>query len=212
MINTRENLRTIKGLRCPVQQVIAPTQDVIYVGAKMLDLLEELKDEKRSMWQWTPNVIDNSYSSKLHIQPIRKLVEYISQQGTYHNPRSLVEPSLALLRQTPMSSQYYDAYNSVCKATKSAMGNHHQTALQVLKFFYHLNKLLLVQDTAAILVLYSDCSWDLFFQILPFLTSNKFNLFKGEMRKELIETVDLCCSWSRNMAQIAPKSFCQAKI
>jgi len=159
------------------------------LGAKMLDLLEELKDEKRSMGQWAPDVIDNSYSSKLPMRPIRKLAGYTSQQAPYHNPRSMVEPSMALLRQTPMGSWCYDAYESVCEATRSAMGNNHQTALQVLKFFCYVNKVL-VQDAAAMLILYPDRSKNSVFQVLPFLASNEFDLFRGEMRKELLEAVD----------------------
>lgn len=44
------------------------------LGAKMLDLLEELKDEKRSMGQWAPDVVDNLYSSKLPMLPIESLL------------------------------------------------------------------------------------------------------------------------------------------
>ena len=118
------------------------------LGAMMLDLLEELKDNKKSMGQWAPDVIDKSYSSKLYMCLIQKLAGYISQQAPYHNPRSVVESNLALLRQTPEGSWCYDAYGLEYKSTRSTTGNNHQTALQVLKLFYHLNKFL-VHDAGA---------------------------------------------------------------
>jgi len=159
------------------------------LGAKMLDLLEELKDEKRSMGQWAPDVIDNSYSSKLPMRPIRKLAGYTTQQVPYHNVRTVVEPSEALLRQTPMGSWCYDAYSDVCEATRSATGNHHQTALQVLKFFCYINKVL-VQDSAAMLILHPQRSRSPFFKVLPFLTSDEFQSFRGEMRSAILGAKD----------------------
>ena len=86
----------------------------------MLDLLEELKDEKHSMGQWAPDVIDNLYSSKLPMRPIQKLAGYTTQEVPYHNVCTVVEPSEALLRKTPIGSWCYDAYRDVHGATRSA--------------------------------------------------------------------------------------------
>ena len=46
------------------------------LGAHMLDFLEEFKEDKQLMGQWSPDVVDNHYSTKLPMRPIRKLAGY----------------------------------------------------------------------------------------------------------------------------------------
>ena len=74
------------------------------MGAKILDLLEELKDEKCLIGQWAPDVINNSYSLKLSMRPIQELAGYTIQQVPYHNVRTVVEPGEVQLHKTPMGS------------------------------------------------------------------------------------------------------------
>ena len=54
------------------------------------------------MGQWSLDIVDNHYSSKLPMRPIQKLAGYTTQQSLYYNLRSIVEPKESLLRQTPM--------------------------------------------------------------------------------------------------------------
>jgi Centromere DNA-binding protein complex CBF3 subunit, domain 2 len=79
------------------------------LGAKILDLLEEFKEEKRQMGQWSPDVVDNSYSSKLPMRPIRKLAGYTSTTPMYYNKQTVVEPSEELLWMAPIGRWCYDA-------------------------------------------------------------------------------------------------------
>ncbi len=88
-----------------------------------------------------------------------------------------------------MGSWCYDAYSDVCKANRNATGNHHQIACQVLKFFCHINKVL-VQDSAAMLILHPERNHSPFFKVLLFLTSDEFESFRGEMRSVCLGAKD----------------------
>jgi hypothetical protein len=65
------------------------------------------------MGQWSPNVVDNSYSSKLPMRPMRKLAGYKSTNPMYFNTRTVVMPSEQLCRSTPMGRWCYDATTDV---------------------------------------------------------------------------------------------------
>ena len=114
---------------------------------------------------------------------------HTAQQGPYHNVCMVAETSEALVCKTTMGSCCYDAYSDICKVTRSATENHHQTALQVLKFFCCINKVM-VQDLAAMLILRPECICSTFFKVLPFLTSDNFELFRGEMISALLGAKD----------------------
>ena len=58
----------------------------------MLDFLEEFKEDKQLMGQWSPDVVDNHYSTKLPMKPIRKVAGYITQQALYYDLRSIMDP------------------------------------------------------------------------------------------------------------------------
>ena len=47
-----------------------------------------------------------------------------------------------------------------------------------------------VQDSAAMLILHPEYSCSTFFKVLPFLTSDNFESFRGEMRSTLLGTKD----------------------
>ena len=151
------------------------------LGAHMLDFLEEFKEDKQLMGQWSPDVVDNHYSSKLPMRPIRKLAGYTTQQALYYNPRSMVEPKESLLRQTPMGSWCIDAYNGMQEIVRNAISNTYQTAVHVLKFFCYINKVF-VQDSAAMLLLHPSRMEDSpLFKSLPVFKSSLFSQYLDEM-------------------------------
>ena len=122
------------------------------LGAKILDFLEEGKEEKRSMGQWSPDVVDNSYSSKLPMGPMRKLAGYHGSTPMYYNTRTVVEPSQELLRSTPIGRFCYNVCSFVGeKALASKKVGEHLTALNFLKFLCEINKVFL-QDAAAMII------------------------------------------------------------
>jgi hypothetical protein len=62
------------------------------------------------------------YSTKLPIQPIRKLVGFTDANGMYCNPRRMVEVDESLLRLTPVGCWLFDAYVVVANANELGAG------------------------------------------------------------------------------------------
>ena len=146
------------------------------VGAKMLDFFEEAKEEKRSMGQWSPDVVDNSYSSKLPMKPMRKLAGFHTSQPMYFNTRTVVEPPEELLRATPIGKFCYGAASFVDDAVRNAKKEgEHQTALNFLKFLCHMNKVFL-QDTAAMVSLHPERASHRLYRDLDVLNSPAFKV------------------------------------
>jgi hypothetical protein len=138
------------------------------LGSKSLDLMEEECEAIRRMGNWNLGVFDTSYGSKIPLGPIRKLAEYLLAKRMFFNTRTTVEPSDQLLRLTPFG-WVYDAFDSI----EGSVGSNHM-AFQVLKFFKELNRILM-QDVAATLILYPERGTHAFFQ-MPFLKTVNFRV------------------------------------
>ena len=61
------------------------------LGAKMLEMLEEENYAIQTMEIWNPSMQSSCYSTKLPMQPIRKLADFTDANGMYYNPRTMVE-------------------------------------------------------------------------------------------------------------------------
>jgi hypothetical protein len=138
------------------------------LGSKLPDLMEEDCEAIRRMGNWNLGVFDTSYSSKIPLGPIRKLAGYLLAKVMFFNTRTTVEPSDQLLRLTPFGWAY-DAFDSIV----GNVGSNH-TAFQVLKFFKELNRIL-VQDAAATLILHPERGTHAFFQ-MPFFKTVDFRV------------------------------------
>jgi Centromere DNA-binding protein complex CBF3 subunit, domain 2 len=150
------------------------------LGAKLLDLLEEFKEEKRSMGQWSPDVVDNSYSSKLPMRPMRKLAGFNTTNPMYFNTRTAVMPTEELLRMTPIGQWCYEAADAVFECVQNAKkANQYQTALQFLKFCCYLN-IVFLQDAAAILIQYPDRKSHPMYEAFDVLRSDQFQVSTRE--------------------------------
>jgi hypothetical protein len=138
----------------------------------MLDLLEEESEEICQMGNWNPSIYDVSYSSKLPLPPIQKLVGYHSNQGFYWNIRTHVEPPEELLCATLMGKWVYNAYEGVCEADTNG---EHQTSTHVQKFFCYLNMVFL-QDLAAFMVEQPDQQFHPLFEKLDVFKIKEFDV------------------------------------
>ena len=154
------------------------------VGAKTLELLEEEKDQIKALGNWSMGVYENSYSAKLPIGPIRKLAGFHSNNKMYFNTRTGVEPDNDLLVKGPFAFCYavYDEvvalHNQAVNAKPAKKG--HPTALEVLKFFHHLNKFFF-QDAAAMMIKWPDRLDHPLFKELPVFASEEFAVSPREL-------------------------------
>ena len=165
-------------------------------GSKFLEFLEENDEAIRKMGQWNPSVFDNSYSSKLPMGPMRKLAGFHGSQQMYFNTRTSVEVPAVLLRSSPLG-WVYDIYEAVMEDPRSSVQH---TAPYVLRFFMKLNVVML-QDAAAMQILYPDRCSHPFFETLAVLQSNEFADFKESM-KQALETED--CPLDANLEKVMP--------
>ena len=83
--------------------------------------------------------------------PIRKLAGFHANNKFYFNTRTEVEPPEILLKNTPIGSWIYSAYDGVCDKSDGR----HQTAIQLLRFLIEMNKIF-VQDATALLLKFPD--------------------------------------------------------
>ena len=160
---------TLTDLNCNTSKLLHLGRNL---GAKMLDLMEEKKEEKRAMGQWSPDVMDSLYSSKLPMSPMRKLAGFSTSNPMYYNPRTQLMPSESLKIRTQLGAWCYTAYEAV-KAASTAAGGKHQTDVQVLKFLCHLNMVFL-QDAAATLHRDPERAEHAMYAKIPVLRSTEF--------------------------------------
>jgi hypothetical protein len=143
------------------------------LGAKILEMLEEENKEIQTMGNWNPSMQSSCYSTKLPMQPIRKLAGFTDANGMYYNPRTMVEVEESLLRLTPVGCWLFDAHEAVNVANRD-WGAGKFTAMNFLSFMMTLNRVF-IQDAAAMLVLFPErCDHPLF--RLEVFRSEEFNV------------------------------------
>jgi hypothetical protein len=123
------------------------------LGAKILEMLEEENSAIQTMGNWNPSMQSSCYSTKLPMQPIRKLAGFTDANGMYYNPRTMVEVEESLLRLTPVGCWLFDAQAAVASANELGAGKF--TAMNFLAFMMTLNRVF-IQDAAAMLVLHPE--------------------------------------------------------
>jgi hypothetical protein len=123
------------------------------LGAKILEMLEEENSAIQTMGNCSPSMQSSCYSTKLPMQPIRKLAGFTDANGMYYNPRTMVEVEESLLRLTPVGCWLFDAQAAVASANELGAGKF--TAMNFLAFMMTLNRVF-IQDAAAMLVLHPE--------------------------------------------------------
>ena len=123
------------------------------LGAKLLEMLEEEIRLIETLGNWNPSMQSSCYSTKLLMQPIRKLAGFTDANGMYYNPRTMVEVEESLLRLTPVGCWLFDAQAAVASANELGAGKF--TAMNFLAFMMTLNRVF-IQDAAAMLVLHPE--------------------------------------------------------
>jgi hypothetical protein len=124
------------------------------LGAKLLEMLEEENAAIQTMGNWNPSMQSSCYSTKLPMQPIRKLAGFTDANGMYYNPRTIVEVEESLLRLTPVGCWLFEAHEAVNVANRD-WGAGKFTAMNFLSFMMTLNRVF-IQDAAAMLVLFPE--------------------------------------------------------
>ncbi len=123
------------------------------LGAKMLEMLEEENYAIQTMEIWNPSMQSSCYSTKLPMQPIRKLADFTDANDMYYNPRTMVEVEESLLWLTPVGCWLFDAQAAAASANELGAGKF--TAMNFLAFMMTLNRAF-IQDAAAMLVLHPE--------------------------------------------------------
>ena len=123
------------------------------LGAKILEFLEELKEEIRSLGNWDPKIQETSYSTKLPWRPMRKLAGFTTGNNMYYNPRTTVEPPASLMEKTP-----FFCFSTAFQYVEAKIQNNNADCWTAYKFL-KLMKLLgavFLQDAAAMWVLHPE--------------------------------------------------------
>jgi hypothetical protein len=142
------------------------------LGARILEMLEEEQQWIQSLGNWDPSMQESCYSTKLPMQPIRKLADFTESNGLHFNLRTMVMPTDALRRKTVFGKWCYDALNYVeARLEMSSCW----TAYNFLSFMCKLNDVLL-QDAAAMMVLHPERTSHPFFSPLAELHSAEFKV------------------------------------
>ena len=143
------------------------------IGPKILESLDEETDEIRRLGNWKPSIFDSCYSSKLPMQPIRKMAGFVGARGMHYNRRTTEEVGDVLLRQTAIGGWIYEAYDGV-KAAIISGGLDKFTALNFLACMKETNKIFL-QDAAAMLIEFPERSDHPMFR-MPVFQSSEFEV------------------------------------
>jgi hypothetical protein len=123
------------------------------LGSKILEFLEELKEEIRTLGNWDPKIQEKSYSTKLPWRPMRKLAGFTTGNNMNYNPRTTVEPPASLIEKTP-----FHRFSTPLEYVEAKIQNDEAdvwTALEFLKLMKLLGVVFL-QDAAAMWVLHPE--------------------------------------------------------
>jgi uncharacterized damage-inducible protein DinB len=123
------------------------------LGSKILEFLEELKEEIRNLGNWDPKIQETSYSTKLPWRPMRKLAGFTTGNNMYYNPRTMVEPPESLIEKTPFS-RFLTPYEYVEQKIQNDNADC-WTAFEYLKLM-KLLAVVFLQDAAAMWVLHPE--------------------------------------------------------
>jgi uncharacterized damage-inducible protein DinB len=121
------------------------------LGSKILEFLEELKEEIRTLGNWDPKVQETSYSTKLPWRPMRKLAGFTTGNNMNYNPRTTVEPPESLIAKTP-----FHRFSTALEYVEAKIQNDQAdcwTAYEFLKLM-KLMGVIFLQDAAAMWVLH----------------------------------------------------------
>jgi hypothetical protein len=136
------------------------------LGAKILEFLEELKEEIKNLGNWDPSIQETSYSTKLPWRPMRKLAGFTTGNNMYYNPRSTVEPPALLIEKTP-----FFHFSTALEYVEQKIQHDNAdcwTAYEFLKLMKLLGVVFL-QDAAAMWVLHPERKEHPIFQLPVFL-------------------------------------------
>jgi hypothetical protein len=116
-------------------------------------MLEEENSAIQTMGNWNPSMQPSCYSTKLPMQPIRKLAGFTDANGMYYNPRTVVEVEESLLQLTPVGCWLFNAQAAVASGNELGAGKF--TAMNFLAFMMTLNRVF-IQDAAVMLLLHPE--------------------------------------------------------
>jgi hypothetical protein len=111
-----------KAIKMALDYLGIPASKLVHLGrnlgAKMLEMLEEEIRLIESLGNCNPSMQGSCYSTKLLMQPIRKLAGFTDANGMYYNPRTVVEVEESLLWLTPVGCLVYAAHEAVKVANR----------------------------------------------------------------------------------------------
>ena len=122
------------------------------IGPKLLELLEVDSDDIRKLGNWNPSIQEQFYSTKLPLGPMRQAAGYTTANGMYYCARTMAEPSLELMKQTPFGFAF-DVYDEIKAMVEEMKEEDHVpiTALATLRLFKSCARIFL-QDCACMQV------------------------------------------------------------
>jgi len=147
------------------------------LGTKILEADDVHAEYIRQLGNWNLNATDTSYSAKLPMQAIRSAAGYVTGNGLYCNPRTVLEVPDSLLHQSPLGNPFLDAHERIKLSIRLSIQRKEtpcQTSLAFLNFMKELN-VVFFQDAAAMLVKHPDRIHHQIYQI-PCLASPHFKV------------------------------------
>ena len=133
---------------------------------------------------WEVTVHEGRYSQKLPMKILRSMAGFNEVDGMHYNSRTVVEPPKGLLEQV---FPFVDVSLAAIESSSQANPNRrHTTAHNFLRMLDCLRRVLL-QDAAAMMVMYPERRSSMFFRRNKLFNTDQFNLFVEEMRSRLDE-------------------------
>jgi hypothetical protein len=146
-----------KSIKKVCEELMIPSRHWLHLGrqlgSKILEFLEELKEEIRCLGNWDPKIQETNYSTKLPWRPMRKLAGFTTGNNMYFNPRSTVEPPESLFEKTA-----FGRFSTAKEYVEQKIQNDNAdcwTAFEFLKLMKLLGVVFL-QDAAAMWVLHPE--------------------------------------------------------
>lgn len=151
------------------------------LGPKLLELKEVSPEDIKQLGNWNPSMQEKHYSTKIPMVPIRAAAGFDVADGMHYNPRTILDPPVSLVMQTPFAFAMNLIDYVKCEIEEGA---EKYTAYHFLLLMHDL-AVILLQDAAAMLVLDPDRKEHPLFDLQVF-KSLEFKVREREERKDKI--------------------------
>jgi hypothetical protein len=136
-----------------------PSGSLLHLGRKTGPVDLEMKSVRseniRLLGNWNPSIQETTYSSSIHIIPVRAMAGFVEANGMYYNPRTVMDDGLEVLMANTPFARFSHVPEMLLQRIRADKKVKCYTAYEFASFMNNLNKVF-IQDAATMLIKHPD--------------------------------------------------------